>query len=170
MVKKTTAEALKTQLEKGEALLVDVRDPSENQAECIEQAYLIPLAEICCEKLPTKQRPIVIHCRSGKRSEEACKKLLSEDPSLDVSVLEGGIVAWKAAGGTVTGSGHAPLSMDRQIKIAAGALVIIGVLLGATLFSFFYFLTALVGAGLIYSGITGKCDVEKMLSKLPWNR
>ncbi|MCD6055422.1 MAG: ygaP 2 [Gammaproteobacteria bacterium] len=91
-------EELKKHLDKDEVLLVDVREPAEYKTECIEEACLIPLGEISLEKLPSKRMPIVVHCRSGKRSVEACAKLLGEDPALEIYSLEGGILAWQQAG------------------------------------------------------------------------
>jgi len=98
MIKTITAVDLKQRLERGEVQLIDVREPSEYNVESINGSCLIPLAEITLDKLPSKIGPIVIHCRSGKRSEEACKKLLAQDPKLEVYSLQGGIVAWKEAG------------------------------------------------------------------------
>src|SRR5260221_47944 len=109
MAKKITAQELKDKLNKDEVCLIDVRDLSENQAESIEKATLIPLAELSVAKLPTTSKMIVCHCRFGKRSQEACEKLLQENPNLDVCFLEGGIVAWKNAGGAVK---KGPISIE----------------------------------------------------------
>lgn len=98
MIKTITADELNTKLQNDEVLLIDVREPEEHQDECISEACLIPLAEISHEKIPTTALPIVIHCRSGGRSAEACRRLLAQDPTLDVSSLEGGIIAWKNSG------------------------------------------------------------------------
>jgi rhodanese-related sulfurtransferase len=100
-MKTIKADELRKRLANGEVLLIDVREPAEYQAECIQEAHLIPLGEITCDKLPSISRPIVIHCRSGKRSEQACQKLLAQNPQLEVYSLEGGIVAWKESGGDV---------------------------------------------------------------------
>ena len=104
-MKTITASELKKKLDKDEILLIDVREPAEHRSECIDGACLIPLGEISIEKLPSTKRPIVIHCRSGKRSADACAKLLASNPSLDVTSLEGGIVAWSQAGFNVKRSG-----------------------------------------------------------------
>lgn len=98
MVKTINVADLKEKLNNQEVSLIDVRELVEYRAEYIEEASLIPLAEISQEKLLTTSKPIVIHCRSGKRSEDACKKLLIQNPTLDLYNLEGGIMAWKAAG------------------------------------------------------------------------
>ena len=79
-------------------ILVDVREIAEYRTACIQQAQLIPLGEITREKLPTKNKKIVLHCRLGGRSEMAGEKLLAEDSSLDVYSMDGGIEAWEQSG------------------------------------------------------------------------
>ncbi len=112
-MKTITASELKKKLDKDQVLLIDVREPTEHRSESIDGACLIPLGEISVEKLPSTQRPIVIHCRSGKRSADACAKLLVANPSLDISSLEGGIIAWDQAGYNVKKSGFTILPLDR---------------------------------------------------------
>lgn len=94
-MKTITPADLKKYLDQDSILLIDVREPAEHRTESIDNDCLIPLAEISVEKLPSKSRPIVIYCHSGKRSSEACKKLLEQDPTLDLYSLEGGIIAWR---------------------------------------------------------------------------
>lgn len=89
------AATLKRWIENGEAVLVDVREPSEHQAQNIACATLVPLANVTKDKLPNHTgKKLVIHCKAGGRSMSACQKLLKEDPSLDLYNLEGGIGAW----------------------------------------------------------------------------
>jgi rhodanese-related sulfurtransferase len=92
-----TASDLKKKLEKNEICLIDVREPDEHESEYIEGSHLIPLAQISITDLPSESRTIVAYCRSGRRSEEACKRLLIKDSGLTVYSLEGGIIAWKEA-------------------------------------------------------------------------
>lgn len=96
MLKTITVQELKEKLKNNEVLLVDVREPEEYQTEFIEGSYLIPLGEMTIAKLPITHKPIVLQCRSGKRSSIAAQKLLYENPDLDIYNLEGGIEAWKA--------------------------------------------------------------------------
>lgn len=93
-----SAVELKQGLDEGSILLIDVRQPAEHYAESIDGAYLIPLSELCCEKLPSISKPIVLQCRLGKRSMQAGYKLLAENPNLELFSLEGGIVAWCESG------------------------------------------------------------------------
>jgi hypothetical protein len=48
--------------------------------------------------------------------------------------------------------------------------VLLGVLLGQLLDGGFYVLPALIGAGLVFAGVTGWCGMAKFLALLPWNR
>ena len=97
-MKTIKVEELKKWLDEDKVLLIDVREPSEHKSESIEGAHSIPLGELSVEKLPLKSKPIVLHCRSGKRSSDACAKLLAQDPMLEIYSLEGGITEWKQAG------------------------------------------------------------------------
>lgn len=89
---------LKQKLDDDEVLLIDVRETIEHQDGYIDGSCLIPLGEISIERLPSNKGPIVIYCRSGKRSVDACIKLSEMDPSLDLYSLDGGIIAWEQAG------------------------------------------------------------------------
>ena len=98
MIQTMTPAELKEHLKQNTVLLIDVREPSEHAQESIAGSLLIPLGQLSCKKLPSKKKIVVVHCRFGKRSAEACKKLQEEDPSLEVYSLEGGITAWIKAG------------------------------------------------------------------------
>ncbi len=98
MLKIMNVDDLKKCLDQDAIILIDVREADEHQAESIEKAILIPLSEFSIEKVPSTDKPIVIHCKSGGRSEHACQTLLRQDPNLDVSNLKGGILAWREAG------------------------------------------------------------------------
>jgi rhodanese-related sulfurtransferase len=169
-MKTMCAAELKRRLDKNEVLLIDVREPAEHRSECIEGAYLMPLSELSFDKLPSTSRPIVMHCRSGKRSQEACQKLMQQNPQLEVYSLEGGLSAWQQAGFQVKRSGSPVLPLDRQTQCAAGFLAFAGVLLGVSVHPIFYAVSGFVGLGLMFAGITGWCGMAKLLAKMPWNR
>ncbi len=98
-VKNIDAKTLKKWLENNEAIVVDVREPAEHEAEKISGSNLLPLAKVCKSSLPKyENKKLVLHCRSGKRSASACQKLLGEDSNLEIYNLEGGISAWSAEG------------------------------------------------------------------------
>lgn len=94
-IKSIDAVTLKSWIEQDNAILVDVREPSEHQAENIACATLVPLATVAKHSLPNADgKKLVLHCQGGKRSMMACEKLLKEDPALELYNLEGGIAAW----------------------------------------------------------------------------
>ena len=87
-----------------------------------------------------------------------------------VSLLGGGIQAWKAAGLPVEEDKSQPLPLMRQVQIAAGVLILLGVLLGYTVNGGFFLLSGAVGAGLTFAGVTGFCGMARLLAIMPWNR
>jgi len=162
-------EELQSKLRNQEVILIDVREPGEYQTECIAEATHIPLGEISVDKLPRQDKPIVIHCRSGARSQKACEKLLQQNPELQLYSLEGGIVAWQQHGGAIKRGGRRVMPLDRQAQIVMGALILLGLLLGVFVAPVWLLLSALIGAGLLQAGITGWCGMVKLMAKMPWN-
>lgn len=155
---------LKHWISSGEALVVDVREPDEYAVNRIEGATLVPLASVSKSALPhAPGKKLVIHCRSGKRSAEACKKLLAEDPNLDLYNLQGGIIAWNTA--------KTSLPLDRQVQLIVGLLILAGSTLGYCLSKpAWFFLTGFIGAGLIIAALTGFCTLAKIITQMPWNQ
>ena len=99
MIQTISAPHLKQWIDDGEAVLIDVREPDEYRAEHIVGSIHLPLGTITAGQLPDLQgKKLVIHCRSGKRSESACQKLMAESPALQPINLSGGIVGWVEAG------------------------------------------------------------------------
>jgi hypothetical protein len=66
--------------------------------------------------------------------------------------------------------GKPVLSLERQVRIAIGSLVVLKVVFGYTLHPLFFGLVAAVGAGLVFAGLTGNCALASVFAKLPWNR
>jgi glyoxylase-like metal-dependent hydrolase (beta-lactamase superfamily II) len=150
----------------GGPLVVDVRLPAEYRAVHIEPSVLIPLDEIGKRQgeLP-RDREIVLVCRTGSRARLAAANLAG----LRTRVLEGGIVAWQEAGYPVV-EGKAHMSLERQVRIVAGALASAGGVLAVAVSPWFALVPAFVGAGLVYAGITDRCGMALVLGKLPYNR
>lgn len=153
-----------------DAALIDVRTPKEFREAHIPHAINVPLDQITAEivREHASTGPVYIVCQAGKRSENACKKLI-ESGYKDVVTVIGGTNAWREAGYQVS-QGEKAISLDRQMRITAGSLVLIGIVCGLTLHSGFLFLSAFVGAGLIFSGVTDTCGMISVLSKMPWNQ
>lgn len=150
-------------------LFIDVRTPGEYKAEHIENVENYPLDEIkdSAKKL-RKFKTVYVHCNSGNRSSRACAEL--EDLGLKNLVnVEGGMRAWKDKKyPSIKGKGS--ISIMRQVRITAGALVLIGILLAEYFHPSFVWLSAFVGAGLMYSGISDTCMMGMILSRMPWNK
>ena len=162
---------LKKWLENGEAVLLDVREPAENQASKINGSHLLPLAQVTKNSLPKHEgKKLVIHCHSGKRSQSACAKLLAEDANLEIYNLEGGILAWNAAGNEVKSSTKFFLPLDRQVQLTIGVGVLVGLLFGYFVNPLFFILSGFFGAGLCFAGITGCCGLAILMAKMPWNK
>lgn len=170
-MKNIDSSTLKKWLESGEAVLVDVREPAENQANKINGSHLLPLGQVSKKSLPKHDgKKLVIHCHSGKRSQSACAKLLAEDANLEIYNLEGGISAWNAAGNEVKSSGKFFLSLDRQVQLVIGVSVLVGSLLGYFVDPKFFILSGFFGAGLCFAAISGFCGLALLIAKMPWNK
>lgn len=170
-IKAINAATLKSWLDKGEAMLVDVREPAEHHAEFIPGATLIPLGGICAQALPDAGgKKLVVHCKAGKRGGMACEKLLSENPNLEIYNLEGGLDAWNKAGLEVKTSGKFFLPLDRQVQLAIGIGVVTGSALGYFVNPVWFLLSGFFGLGLINAGLTGWCGLARLMARMPWNQ
>jgi rhodanese-related sulfurtransferase len=162
---------LRRLLDAGEPLqLVDVREEPEFAAARLVGAQLIPLGEI--ERRVAEldhSRPLVLVCRSGKRSDRAREKL-AQLGFTNIACLSGGLTAWETAGLPVEKDERAPWALERQVRIAAGALVVLGVTLGFLVHPGFFGSSAFVGVGLVFAGVTDWCGMGLLLAKAPWNR
>lgn len=165
------AKTLKQWLDRGEAVLVDVREPAEHRAEHIGGAALVPLSSARLAALPEHEgRKLVVHCLKGGRGAKACELLLAEDPALDVYNLEGGLGAWRDAGYAVNSSGRFFLPLDRQVQLTVGLGVLAGSLVAWLVSPAFLLLTGFFGAGLCFAGLSGFCGMARLLAAMPWNR
>jgi rhodanese-related sulfurtransferase len=165
---KISPEQLKTKLEQGHVKILDVRSPVEFNAAHIAGSELMPLDRLDAERLKSDGIERVIVCRSGGRATKAQQQLQSSGCKL-FAVLEGGIGAWEQTGLPVV-RGKSAISLERQVRIAAGLLVLTGVILGTWVHPYYYGIAAFVGAGLTFAGITDWCGMGMMLAKAPWNQ
>ena len=112
--------------------------------------------------------PLYVICRSGSRGQQACEKFLKAGFS-NVVNIEGGTMACVEAGLPVV-RGKKAISLERQVRIAAGSLVLLGAVLGWFVHPAFIGLSAFVGAGLVFAGITDTCGMGMILARMPWNQ
>jgi rhodanese-related sulfurtransferase len=154
----------------GEALLLDVRTPAEYEEIHVAGSLLHPLGDLdpgqVREHMKGKSRCLVL-CRSGQRARQAADQLAAAGLA-PVAVVEGGVLAWDGAG-LPTNRGRKTMSLERQVRIAAGALVFTGALLGFFVNPLWMALSGFVGAGLVFAGLTDTCGMGMLIAKMPWN-
>jgi rhodanese-related sulfurtransferase len=149
------------------AMLVDVRGPDEHARERIPGARNHPLDHLTT--LDERGRIAIFHCRSGQRTAAHAARLATAT-TCEAYIVEGGIEAWKKAGLPIASDRSQPIEIQRQVQIAAGGLVLLGVVLGQIASPAFYAVSAFVGAGLIFAGISRWCGMARLLALMPWNR
>ena len=170
-----TPRQLHDRIQQGEKLhLLDVRTPAEHAEIHVPGVHLIPLNRLDATKLAsvngcTKDQPLYIFCGSGSRAKQAAEKLEKSGYAL-CHVVEGGTTAWAEAGLPVNRGMSKVISLERQVCIAAGAIVLIGVLLAQFVNPAFIWLSGFIGAGLAFAGITAWCGMGMLIAKLPWNQ
>jgi rhodanese-related sulfurtransferase len=150
------------------AVLVDIRDADEHARERVPGAKNLPLPQLDSTAFPDTA-VVIFHCRSGTRTQTNVARL-AKAVSGKAYVVEGGINAWREAGLPVAVDKRQPLEMGRQVQIAAGSMVVLGGLLGFLVSPVFYALSAFVGAGLVFAGVSGLCTLARVLAYAPWNR
>lgn len=151
--------------------LIDVRTPVEFREVHVEFARNVPLDRLDPQAVKAAHNgsgdPLYVICRSGNRARQACEKLAAA--GLSVVNVEGGTQAWDAAGLPVV-RGQKAISLERQVRIIAGSLVLAGSILALTVHPYFAGLAAFVGAGLVFAGVTDICGMAILLGRMPWNQ
>ncbi len=153
------------------AVLVDVREPGEHALLRIPGARNLPLSRL--EQLALAVTPgatVLFHCRSGARTAAHAARLAARVPGCQACIIEGGIDEWRAAGLPVVEEAGSPLDLARQGQITVGGLLLAGGMLGFLVSPWFHLLPLLVGAFLVFAGVTGQVSVMRVLLQMPWNR
>lgn len=153
--------------------LIDVRTPAEFREVHLEMARNVPLDRLDAAALMQSHNgagnePVYVICRSGGRGRQACEQFAKAGFANVVNV-EGGTQACIEAGLPVI-RGQKTISLERQVRIAAGTLVLLGALMGWFVHPAFIGLAAFVGAGLVFAGITDTCGMGMILARMPWNQ
>lgn len=153
-------------------LLVDVRTPMEFREAHIKDSVNFPLGDIQENVERIKElaqgRDVGLICRTGQRAGRALEVLSTCCP-LELHVMDGGVVEWESSGLPLV-RGKKAVSLERQVRIAAGALVVTGVGLGLWVNPGFFGLAGFVGAGLVFAGVTDTCAMGMVLARMPWNQ
>lgn len=162
-------------MQSGGAVLVDVREPDEHARERIPGAHLVPLGTLNPRQLEVLAGPgqrLVLHCRGGRRSEEACRAAASLSArGIPLFSMSGGIEAWKQQQlPTEVCTTVSRLSIMRQVQLVVGLGVLAGSALAWLVHPAFLGLTAFFGAGLAFAGASGTCALASLLALMPWNK
>ena len=155
-------------------LIVDVRTPAEFSGAHLAGARNLPLGSPELAQFArggeATAAPVFVICQSGGRSRRCCEMLA--EAGLDGAIsVDGGVGAWLEASYEVErrADGRAVIALERQVRIAAGLLVLAGGALGWWVHPGFFGLAALVGAGLVFAGVTDFCGMGLLLARMPWN-
>jgi len=155
----------------GSLEIIDVRTPAEYEQVHAEGARSVPLDDLDPRALQStgNHEPVLVICKSGGRAAKACDKLQRAGIA-NVFNVEGGTDAWIKANLPVVRGARATIALERQVRIGAGLLVLLGVALAWHVHPAFNLLSGFVGAGLLFAGITDWCGMGIILAKMPWNR
>ncbi|MEI7985448.1 MAG: rhodanese-like domain-containing protein [Armatimonadota bacterium] len=148
--------------------LVDVRSPGEYASGHVPQAINIPLEQLEARFGDFTEGQVAILCQSGTRAGMACKILNDHHDGL--LLVTGGTQAWMDAGLPIVASSASKWSLERQVRLLAGMIVLVGAVLSVTVSPSWIYLAMFVGAGLTFAGITNICGMALLLGKLPWNK
>jgi rhodanese-related sulfurtransferase len=173
-MKSISASELKNLINSGMQIdLIDVRTPLEFRAMHVTVARNVPLDRLDPNALRNaggvSSDPLYVVCRSGGRSRQACEKLLAAGVTNVVNV-EGGTMACASAGAPVI-RGKSAIPLNCQVQIITGVSVIAGTIAAlATANLYWLSLPLVMGAGLVFSGLTNTCAMGTMLARMPWNQ
>ena len=166
-----TADTLQPRLE--ELTVIDVRFPGEYAGGHIPGAHNVPLDQLQCAlpalRAAAGRGELAVVCASGARSQTACEQLAAA--GIPAYSLVGGTSDWARSGKPVDrpAEGRAVWAMDRQVRLAAGSLVLLGLVADLALPGARWF-SAAIGGGLVFSALSNTCAMGRVLAKLPFNR
>ncbi len=167
---KLSPQEVRDRIADGRAVLVDIREPDEFARSHVAGAHSQPLSAWEQSHLTIDpDADVVFTCRTGMRTAGACERLAARVTG-DAYVLDGGLDAWRAAGLPLAEDRGAPMEINRQVQITAGLMILAGVVLGFLVAPGWFGLSAFVGAGLTFAGLSGTCAMARLLMLAPWNR
>lgn len=156
----------------GRLHILDVRTPGEFASLRIAGAVNVPFERLDPPALLTRfgaETPLYCVCQTGTRSQLAADRLRAAGFT-NVVHVDGGTNAWTSADLPLVRGERSVISLERQVRIAAGLLSVLGVITGAWVHPAGYGVSALIGAGLVYAGVTNSCGMSMVLARLPWNQ
>lgn len=146
---------------------IDVRSAAEFATGHIPGAVNIPMEQVEARLDDIGEGPLVLICEAGARAMVAAGWLESRQP---LSVLAGGTAAWRKAGLPLLGCAPCRWTLERQVRLGAGLIVLVASLLAATTNPKWVFVAMFVGGGLTFAGATNICGMAALLARMPWNR
>ncbi|UTA48974.1 rhodanese-like domain-containing protein [Simiduia sp. 21SJ11W-1] len=153
----------------GNLAVVDVRTPAEFNSVFLPGSTNVPVSDIHPQAVHdvAETGPVYLMCRTQKRAEMACEKLAGQ-VKCELVVIEGGIENVDPK--LLRQGARKTIALDRQMRITAGLMVLVGVAGGFFIHPVWFGLSGFVGAGLMFSGITDACPMLMVLARMPWNK
>lgn len=157
--------------------ILDVRTAPEHAEKHLKRPHdLVPLDRLdpvsyAAARGIGQDDPLYILCKAGPRAGKAAQ-MFADAGFTNIHVVDGGIMACESCNEPLASGSDAGavMSLERQVRIAAGALVVAGILGGFFISPVLYLLALFVGAGLVFAGLTDWCGMALLLAKAPWNR
>ena len=171
-LRSVSAQQLATLAAAEKLVILDVRTPGEFASLRIAGSINLPFERLDPPALLARfatDAPLYCICQTGTRSQLAADRLRAAGFT-NVVHVDGGTNAWSSAKLPLERGERNVMSLERQVRIAAGTLSVLGVIIGASIHPAGYLLSALIGAGLVYAGITNTCGMSVVLARLPWNQ
>ena len=171
-VQSISATQLSAALAAGRVNVLDIRTPGEFETLKIAGSVNIPLDRLNPVDVVSRfgaNAPLYCICQTGTRSQLAASKLRRAGMQQVIHV-DGGTNAWVSGGFPVESGTRKVIALDRQMRITAGALIVLGIAIGALWHPAGYWFAGLIGAGLMYAGISNSCGMTMVLAKMPWNQ
>ncbi len=171
-LRSVSAQQLSVLTGSGKLHLLDVRTPGEFASLRLAGAVNVPFERLDPAALLGRfgaGTPLYCICQTGTRSQLAADRLRAAGFT-NVVHVDGGTNAWESAGLPAVRGERSVISLERQVRIAAGAISVLGIVVGAWIHPAGYAVPALIGAGLVYAGVTNSCGMSMVLAKLPWNQ
>ena len=166
-----SAAELGQKIQQGESpLVIDVRTPAEFAAVRLPGSHNLPMGTFepnAITSLNAGDRAVYLMCRTQRRAEMVCQQLAGE-LACELVVVDGGVEQMNPA--LLERAGRDAMALDRQVRIAAGSLVVLGVVGGFFISPWLFGLSGFVGAGLVFSGVTDTCAMGYVLARMPWNQ
>lgn len=150
--------------------IVDVRTRAEWEAAHVADATLQPLDVLVPGEWAPRDgdAPLYVLCQAGGRASRAASLFCSA--GVACAVIDGGLDAWRAAGLPVVLGNSRVLPLMRQVQIVIGAVTGVGSALAVWRHPLFGLIPLMMGAGLLFAGLSGTCGLALLMARLPWNR